>query len=89
MKSDKNSFHTLSANFFILDFLLVAKVIVMCWKYETSQQEENELNILQMLFLGNDKCVRALEALGDCLSMSLGLCVQAVLLLYWYSILWQ
>lgn len=43
MKSDKNFFfHTLSANFFILDFLLVAKVIVMCWKYETSQQEENE-----------------------------------------------
>lgn len=37
MKSDKNSFHTLSAIFFILGCLLIAKVIVMFWKYETSQ----------------------------------------------------
>lgn len=37
MKSDKNSFHILSANFFILGCFLIAKVIVMFWKYETSQ----------------------------------------------------
>lgn len=52
MKSDKNFFfHTLSANFFILDCLLVAKVIVMLWKYETSQTGREWVKYLTDAFL--------------------------------------
>lgn len=45
------SFVALSANFFLLDCLLVAKVILMCWKYETSQTGREWMKYLTDAFL--------------------------------------
>lgn len=51
MKSDKNSFHTLSANLFFLGCLLIASVIVMFWKYKTSQTGREWARYLTDAFL--------------------------------------
>lgn len=44
-------FLALSANFFLLDCLLVAKVILMHWKYETSQTGRERMKYLTDAFL--------------------------------------
>lgn len=52
MEPDKNFFFLApSANFFRLDCLLVAKVILMLWKYETSQTGRERIKCLTDAFL--------------------------------------
>lgn len=67
MESDKNFFFfflALSANFFLLDCLLVAKVILMHWKYETSQTGRERMKYLADAFLRPEQMHESIGGLG-------------------------